>query len=56
VSIEELWRHLKTALASLPSIYGVVDALDEMDDGNSDFITQLAELGHLTFICQSAFD
>ncbi|RFN49398.1 hypothetical protein FIE12Z_6293 [Fusarium flagelliforme] len=47
VSIEELWRHLKTALASLPLIYGVVDALDEMDDGNSDFITQLAELGHL---------
>ncbi|KAJ4134785.1 hypothetical protein NW768_004388 [Fusarium equiseti] len=34
LSIEELWRHLRTALASFPRIYGVVDALDEMDDGN----------------------
>ncbi|KAM0351521.1 hypothetical protein ACHAPU_002526 [Fusarium lateritium] len=48
VSLDELWRHLKTALASVPRIYCVADALDEMDDGNSDFITQLAELGQLS--------
>lgn len=34
-------------MVSLPLTYDVVDALDEMDDANSDFITQLAELGHL---------
>ncbi|KAF5657649.1 hypothetical protein FHETE_10324 [Fusarium heterosporum] len=45
VSLDELWRHLKTALASVPRIYCVADALDEMDDGNSGFVTQLAELG-----------
>ncbi|KAF9767657.1 hypothetical protein IL306_015141, partial [Fusarium sp. DS 682] len=46
ISINELWRHLKTALASIPRVYCVADALDEMDDGNSEFISQLAELGH----------
>ncbi|KAF4963551.1 hypothetical protein FSARC_8421 [Fusarium sarcochroum] len=45
ISIDELWRHLKSALESIPRVYCVVDALDEMDDGNSDFITQLADLG-----------
>jgi hypothetical protein len=45
VSIDELWKHLKTALSSIPRVYCVADALDEMDDENSDFITQLAELG-----------
>ncbi|EXM09882.1 ankyrin repeat-containing domain protein [Fusarium oxysporum II5] len=48
ISIDELWRHLRTALASVPKIYCVADALDEMDDGNSEFIKQLAELGHWT--------
>ncbi|KAH7181907.1 ankyrin repeat-containing domain protein [Fusarium sp. MPI-SDFR-AT-0072] len=45
ISIDELWRHLRTALASIPRIYCVADALDEMDHGNSEFINQLAELG-----------
>ncbi|KAF4344911.1 serine threonine phosphatase 6 regulatory ankyrin repeat subunit C [Fusarium beomiforme] len=45
-SIDELWRHLRTALASIPRVYCVADALDEMDGGNSEFIGQLAELGH----------
>ncbi|KAJ4261628.1 hypothetical protein NW762_007061 [Fusarium torreyae] len=45
ISIDELWRLLKTALESIPRVYCIVDALDEMDDGNSDFITQLADLG-----------
>ncbi|KAF4999305.1 hypothetical protein FGRMN_2533 [Fusarium graminum] len=48
VSLDELWRHLKTALASVPRVCCVADALDEMDNGNSDFVTQLAELGHLS--------
>ncbi|ENH72595.1 Serine/threonine-protein phosphatase 6 regulatory ankyrin repeat subunit C [Fusarium oxysporum f. sp. cubense race 1] len=48
ISIDELWRHLRTALASVPKVYCVADALDEMDDGNSEFIKQLAELGHWT--------
>lgn len=47
VSIDELWRHLKVALSSITRVYCVADALDEMDEGNSEFITQLAELGHL---------
>ncbi|KAL4727267.1 hypothetical protein ACLX1H_006173 [Fusarium chlamydosporum] len=47
VSIDELWRHLKVALSSITRVYCVADALDEMDEGNSEFVTQLAELGHL---------
>ncbi|KAG5753984.1 hypothetical protein H9Q70_003380 [Fusarium xylarioides] len=46
ISIDELWRHLRTALASVPKVYCVADALDEMDHGNGEFINQLAELGH----------
>ncbi|KAF5720633.1 serine threonine phosphatase 6 regulatory ankyrin repeat subunit C [Fusarium mundagurra] len=46
ISVDELWRHLRTALASVPKVYCVADALDEMDHGNSEFISQLAELGH----------
>ncbi|KAF5630659.1 serine threonine phosphatase 6 regulatory ankyrin repeat subunit C [Fusarium sp. NRRL 25303] len=45
ISVDELWRHLRTALASVPKVYCVADALDEMDHGNSEFINQLAELG-----------
>ncbi|CCT61712.1 uncharacterized protein FFUJ_01804 [Fusarium fujikuroi IMI 58289] len=45
ISIDELWRHLRTALACVPKVYCVADALDEMDHGNSEFINQLAELG-----------
>ncbi|KAF5013105.1 hypothetical protein FDECE_875 [Fusarium decemcellulare] len=46
VSIDELWQHLRTALASIPLTYCVVDALDEMDQGNDDFLLSLADLGH----------
>ncbi|KAM5358037.1 hypothetical protein ACJZ2D_015659 [Fusarium nematophilum] len=45
VSVAELWRHLRVALASLPLTYCVIDALDEMDQGNDDFIASLAGLG-----------
>ncbi|KAF5601812.1 serine threonine phosphatase 6 regulatory ankyrin repeat subunit C [Fusarium subglutinans] len=46
LSIDELWRHLRTALASVPRVYCVADALDEMDHGNSEFINQMAKLGN----------
>ncbi|KAF5618913.1 serine threonine phosphatase 6 regulatory ankyrin repeat subunit C [Fusarium sp. NRRL 52700] len=46
ISIDELWRHLGTALVSMPRIYCVADALDEMDHENNDFINQLAQLGN----------
>ncbi|KAK6723006.1 hypothetical protein SNK04_001859 [Fusarium graminearum] len=47
VSINALWKHLKAALSSIPRVYCVADALDEMDDENNDFIAQLAEFGHM---------
>lgn len=46
VPMEDLWKHLRTALAQLPLTYCVVDALDEMDQGNDEFIRMLADLGH----------
>ncbi|RBQ74046.1 hypothetical protein FVER14953_20389 [Fusarium verticillioides] len=46
ISVDELWRYLRTALASVPRVYCVADALDEMDHGNSEFINHLAELAH----------
>ncbi|KAH7153273.1 ankyrin repeat-containing domain protein [Dactylonectria macrodidyma] len=41
--LEDLWRHFCAALAQLPLVYCVVDALDEMDQ--NDFVSLLAELG-----------
>ncbi|KAK7418673.1 hypothetical protein QQZ08_011147 [Neonectria magnoliae] len=46
VSMDDLWQHLRTALAQLPLVYCVVHALDEMDQGNNDFLRSLADLGH----------
>ncbi|KAM0417054.1 hypothetical protein ACHAPT_012960 [Fusarium lateritium] len=46
VSMDELWRHLRMAMASIPLTYCVVDALDEMDQYNDDFVRSLADLGH----------
>lgn len=46
VSIEDLWAHLRTALAQIPLVYCVADALDEMDQRNDEFIRCLADLGH----------
>ncbi|KAF7550768.1 hypothetical protein G7046_g7911 [Stylonectria norvegica] len=46
VSVEDLWRHLRTALAQLPLVYCVADALDEMDQGNADFISSIVDLAH----------
>ena len=45
LGIDQLWKHLKTALAHLPRVYLVADALDEMDRGNDEFLKALARLG-----------
>ncbi|KAK0669803.1 ankyrin-2 [Cercophora samala] len=46
VSRNDLWMHLKTALAqTVGRVYLVADALDEMDSGNDDFLQELAMLG-----------
>ncbi|KAK4031963.1 ankyrin-2 [Parachaetomium inaequale] len=45
LGIDDLWKHLKTALAHMPRVYLVADALDEMDKGNDEFLKALARLG-----------
>ncbi|KAI0516756.1 ankyrin repeat-containing domain protein [Xylaria bambusicola] len=46
LSMSELWRDLRLALGGLSNnAYCVVDALDEMDQGNDEFLRTLAELG-----------
>jgi ankyrin repeat protein len=44
VPIEELWNELCCALDSLPRVYCVADALDEMDDEHDQFIHHLLDL------------
>lgn len=41
----DLWENIKFALTAFPKAYCVTDALDEMDQGNDDFIQALAEFG-----------
>ncbi|KAJ5385402.1 hypothetical protein N7517_003313 [Penicillium concentricum] len=45
LSPSDLWNDLKLALATFPKIYCVTDALDEMDQGNDEFLHTLVELG-----------
>ncbi|KAL5350008.1 hypothetical protein ACLOAV_005044 [Pseudogymnoascus australis] len=47
VAATDLWLHLRAAITHLPRAYLVVDALDEMDRGESMkiFLQKLAELG-----------
>ncbi|KAK4244840.1 hypothetical protein C7999DRAFT_43570 [Corynascus novoguineensis] len=45
LSIDDLWKHLKSALAHLRRVYLVADALDEMSKGNEEFLKALAKLG-----------
>ena len=45
VRLDELWDELCMALEGLPRVYCFADALDEMNDGNDQFIRQLEELG-----------
>ncbi|KAJ5633124.1 hypothetical protein N7490_009463 [Penicillium lividum] len=41
----DLLKDLKFALSAFPKVYCVTDALDEMDQGNDEFLRSLAELG-----------
>ncbi|KAJ5635238.1 ankyrin 2-3/unc44 [Penicillium longicatenatum] len=41
LSLDDLWKDLKFALASISKVYCVTDALDEMDQGNDDFLHAL---------------
>ena len=50
VSMNDIWRELKTAFSHLPRVYCVVDALDEMDS-NDVFLQALAELGRWNPSC-----
>ncbi|KAH6664858.1 ankyrin repeat-containing domain protein [Halenospora varia] len=45
VSTSELWEDLLNGLASIPKVYCVVDALDEMDIEHMAFLHQLVDLG-----------
>lgn len=45
VSENDMWGELKLALGALPKVFCVVDALDEMDKGNDEFLKALAILG-----------
>jgi ankyrin repeat protein len=45
ISPSDLWKNLKFALSAFPKVYCVTDALDEMDQGNDDFLHALVELG-----------
>ncbi|KAJ4361759.1 hypothetical protein N0V83_010699 [Neocucurbitaria cava] len=46
LSMEDLWGYLRFALGSLPDkVFCVADALDEMDQGNDEFLQALASLG-----------
>ncbi|CAI7609372.1 unnamed protein product [Penicillium glandicola] len=44
LSPSDLWKDLKLALATFPKVYCVTDALDEMDQGNDEFLQALVEL------------
>ncbi|KAJ5198176.1 uncharacterized protein N7498_007293 [Penicillium cinerascens] len=41
----DLWKNIKFALSAFHKAYCVTDALDEMDQGNDDFLQALVELG-----------
>ncbi|KAL7807629.1 ankyrin [Trichoderma gracile] len=46
ISLEDMWKHLRLAFASLPAgVFCVADALDEIDCGHDGFLQALGELG-----------
>lgn len=45
LAVSDLWKDLKFAMSAFPKVYCVIDALDEMDKGNDDFLDSLAKLG-----------
>ncbi|GLI72424.1 hypothetical protein PoHVEF18_000600 [Penicillium ochrochloron] len=46
LAANDLWKNIKFALSAFPKAYCITDALDEMDQGNDDFLQDLVELGH----------
>ena len=45
ISADEFWEDLVPALASIPKVFCIVDALDEMDMDQEDFLKNLVHLG-----------
>lgn len=45
VPFSEIWECLSSALAAMPKVYCVVDALDEMEPGHGQFLHDLLNLG-----------
>ncbi|CAG9976150.1 unnamed protein product [Clonostachys byssicola] len=45
VSMNDMWGELRLAFGTIPKAFCVVDALDEMDKGNDEFLKALADLG-----------
>ncbi|KAJ5366647.1 hypothetical protein N7541_000588 [Penicillium brevicompactum] len=45
VSVNDLWKDIRFALSTFSKAYCVIDALDEMDQGNDDFLQAVVELG-----------
>ncbi|CAG8372237.1 unnamed protein product [Penicillium salamii] len=43
LAANDLWKDIRFALTASPKAYCVVDALDEMDQGNDDFLQALVE-------------
>ncbi|KAH8692272.1 ankyrin repeat-containing domain protein [Talaromyces proteolyticus] len=46
LSMSDLWKDLRLAIGAFPKVYCIVDALDEMDQGNDHFLHELVELGN----------
>ena len=44
ISVSELWKALQSTLLLLPRVYCIADALDEMDQGNEEFLQDLVKL------------
>lgn len=45
VPFNELWKCLASALAAMPKVYCVIDALDEMEPGHDQFLQDVLNLG-----------
>ncbi|CAI7635530.1 unnamed protein product [Penicillium bialowiezense] len=45
VSAKDMWEDIQFALSAFSKAYCVIDALDEMDQGNDDFLQSVVELG-----------
>ncbi|KAK0099478.1 hypothetical protein ONS96_008315 [Cadophora gregata f. sp. sojae] len=45
ISASEFWQYLVHALVSIPKVYCIIDALDEMDIDKQDFFTNIVNLG-----------